>query len=190
MGMARALHRLSGAWARVEIFLAAVLAAVVTGLILLNVVTRSMRMAIYWVDEAAIYAMIAMAFLAASAAIERREAIAVTLVLDAVPERLVRLLWLAVDGVTLAFAGLLLWFCWIWFDPLALWQAGFDFRAFQRATFNFIYAEPTSTLGFRKYWVWLILPVFASGFALHALSNLVRSLRGELPGGAGAETQS
>lgn len=184
------LHRLSGAWARVEIFLAAVLAAVVTGLILLNVVTRSMRMAIYWVDEAAIYAMICMAFLAASAAIERREAIAVTLVLDAVPPRVAQALWLFVDAVTLAFAGLLLWFCWVWFDPAALWQAGFETRAFQRATFNFIYSEPTSTLGIRKVWVWLILPVFALGFALHAVSNLVKTLRGQVPGSGPAEAQT
>ena len=183
------LHRISAGWARVELFCAAVLAAVVTCLILLNVVTRSLRMPIYWVDEAAIYAMVCMTFLAASAAIERREAISVTLFVDMVRPALARLLWLFVDAVTLLFAGLMLWFCWIWFQPAELIAAGFDLRAFRGATFNFIYAEPTSTLGIRKYWVWLVMPAFAAGFALHALSNLVKSLRGQVPGAGDVATE-
>lgn len=175
------LHRLSALWARVELVAAALCAAAVTVLILLNVVTRSMRMAIYWVDEAAIYAMIWMTLLAASAAIERRDAIAVTLFLDMVPPSGARAIWLFVDAVTLAFGVLLIWFCWIWFDPVGLWNAGFDTRTFQGTTFNFIYAEPTTTLGIRKVWLWLVMPVFAAGFSLHALSNAVRTLRGEVP---------
>ena len=183
------LHRLSAGWARVEVVLAALLAAAVSVLILLNVVTRSLRVPIYWVDEAAIYAMICMTFLAASAAIERREAISVTLFVDLAGERLARWLWVFVDATTLAFAALLVWFCWIWFAPLELWAAGFDFRAFQRATFNFVYAEPTSTLGIRKFWIWLVMPVFALGLTLHAVSNLVKSLRGRVPGAGGVVTE-
>lgn len=174
------LHRLSAGWAKVELFCAAVLAGVVTVLILLNVVTRSMRMAIFWVDELAIYAMVAMAFLAASAAIERREAIAITLIVDAVRPKLRRLFWLFVDVVTLGCAVFLLYICWTWFRPDVLWQVGGDFRAFQRQTFIFTYAEPTSTLGVRKFWFWLVVPAFATGLFLHGLSNLVKTLRGEI----------
>ncbi len=182
------LHRVSAGWARVEIFVAALMAGAVTGLILLNVVTRSMRRSIYWVDEAAIYAMVIMTFLAASAAIERREAIAITLIVDVLNPSLQRVFWIFVDAVTLLCAVLLLWFCWIWFQPDVLWRTGFDFRDFQRETFNFMYREPTSTLGMQKYWFWLAMPVFALGLFLHALSNLVKTLRGQPVVPAGGRT--
>ena len=181
------LHRLSAGWARVELFCAAILAGVVSLLILLNVVTRSLRMAIYWVDELAIYSMVVMTFLAASAAIERREAIAITLIVDAVRPALQRALWLFVDVVTLICAIFLLYVCWVWFRPEVLWQVGFDFRAFQRQTFIFTYAEPTSTLGVRKFWFWLVVPVFAAGLFLHGLSNLIKTLRGEIVQPVGAD---
>jgi len=173
------LHRISAAWARVEMFLAAVLAGAVTGLILLNVITRSMRRAIYWVDEAAIYAMVAMAFLAASAAIERREAISITLISDTLNPAGQKAVRLFVDVMTLTAAALLIATCWIWFAPLQIWAADFDIRTFQGQTFNFIYSEPTTTLGFPKFWVWLVMPVFALGLTLHAVSNLVKTLRGD-----------
>ena len=175
------LHRLSAAWARIELICAAVLAGLVSVLILLNVITRSMRMALYWVDEAAIYAMVLMTFLAASAAIERRESISITLIMDLMRPRVQAMFWLFVDLITALAAVLLVWFTWRWFDPVTLAQVGFDFRAFQGETFNFIYAEPTSTLGIRKFWVWLIMPVFTLGFLLHATSNLVKTLRGQTP---------
>lgn len=175
------LHRLSAAWARIELTCAAVLAGLVTLLILLNVATRSMRLALYWVDEAAIYAMVLMTFLAASAAIERRESISITMIMDLTRPRVQGAFWLFVDLVTLLCAVLLIWFTWRWFDPVTLAGVGFDSRAFQGETFNFIYAEPTSTLGVRKFWVWLIMPVFALGLVLHATSNLVKTLRGQTP---------
>lgn len=187
------LYRLSALWARAEIALAALLAAVVTVLILVNVATRSARMAIYWVDETAIYAMIWMTFLAASAAVHDRSAVAVTLVPDMLSERARTRLVVALDLVALGFGLAVAWFCWLWFDPAGLAAAGFDVEAFQGATFNFIYAEPTNTLGIRKVWVWLIMPLFAFGFLLHALANLSRSLpqalgREDAATGAGSST--
>lgn len=175
------VHRLSAGWARIEMLTAAVLAAVVSVLILYNVVTRAMRQAVFWVDEAAIYAMVAMAFLAASASIAQREAISITLIVDMLSTRAQRLMWLFVDLVTLGAAVLLLWACWVWFDPLTLIAVDFDLRAFRGETFNFIYAEPTSTLGIPKFWFWLVMPVFALGFTLHALSNLLKTLEGRIP---------
>lgn len=152
--------------------LAAGLAVGVTLLVLLNVVTRAFSVAIYWVDEAAIYAMAWMTFLAASAAVHYGQSVAVTLLTDAVSGRAARVLQKAVDGVILIFGLLMLWFCWRWFMPLDLVRAGFDTEAFQARTFNFIYAEPTSTIGIRKVWIWVIMWIFALGMTLHALGNL------------------
>lgn len=182
------VHRLSDGWARIEMFTAAVLAAVVSVLILYNVVTRAMRQAVFWVDEAAIYAMVAMAFLAASAAIAQREAISITLIVDLLSRRAQRFMWLFVDLVTLGAGVMLLWACWIWFDPVTLFAADFDLREFRRLTFNFIYAEPTSTLGMRKFWFWLVMPVFSVGFTLHAVSNLLKTLNGQIPASATTES--
>lgn len=169
------LRRASELWARIEVTVAAALAAAISGLILLNVVTRAAGAAIYWVDEAAIYAMVWMTFLAASAALHYRTAVAVTIVPELAP-RVGPALARAVDAVVLVFAALMLWLCWRWFMPLELARAGFDTAAFQGATFNFIYAEPTSTIGLPKVWVWLIMPVFSLGALLHAAANLAAPL--------------
>ena len=86
------------------------------------------------------------------------------------------LVGVAVDAMVLLFALLLVWLCWRWYQPLTLAQTGFDTRAFQGQTFNFIYAENTSTLGIKKFWAWLIVPWFALSLSLHGVSNLVQSL--------------
>jgi TRAP-type C4-dicarboxylate transport system permease small subunit len=166
------LYRVSTVWARIEIFCAAVMAASVSGLILLNVVTRASGNAIYWVDEAAIYAMVWMTFLAASAALHYRNAIAVTVLNELLPVSSRR--WLArfVDLTVFVFALLLAWVCLRWFMPLELIAAG-DVKTFQGATFNFIYAEPTNTLGIKKAWVWLAMVAFSLGTLLHSTANLL-----------------
>ncbi|WP_051242455.1 TRAP transporter small permease [Stappia stellulata] len=170
------LYRISAFWARCEIALAAALAATITGLILLNVVTRSAHMAIYWIDEAAITAMVWMTFLAGSAAVHRRSGVAVTLLFDMLSPSVARWWRLGLDLVAGGFAAAMVWFCLLWFDPLALYAAGFDTQAFQGETFNFIYAEPTVTLGIPKAWVWSVMIVFTFGLTLHALSNLVATV--------------
>lgn len=175
------LKRLSRGWARVELALAAALALGISLLILANVVTRATGRAIYWTDEAAIYAMIWMTFLAASASIHERSAVAVTLVPDMLGDGGQRVFRIAVDVVVLAFALFMAWFCWRWFRPDVLIATGFDAQAFQQETFNFIYAEPTNTLGLPKVWVWLVMPLFTLGLILHAVHNLIAGLRGEAP---------
>lgn len=172
------LSRLSDRLAYLEEIVAAALAAAVTLLILVNVAFRAAGSPLYWISELAIYAMIWMTFLIASAVLKRRQSISVTLLSDLVPGFGHRLLMAAVDLAVLLFAVLLLWLCWRWYQPLALAQAGFDFRAFQGETFNFIYAENTSTLGIRKFWVWLIVPWFALSLTFHGLVNLGGALRG------------
>lgn len=62
------LYRISRYWAKLEIWCSAFLALTVTLLILLNVVTRYLGAALFWVDELAIYAMVWMTFFGASAA--------------------------------------------------------------------------------------------------------------------------
>lgn len=172
------LGRISHGWARAEMALAAALAVAITLLVLLNVVTRALSASIFWVDEAAIIAMGWMTFLAASAAVHFGHSVSVTLFADMLGGAAARAAQRLVDTVVLLFACLMIWLCWRWFLPLDLLRAGFDTMVFQGETFSFIYAEPTLTLGIRKFWLWLIMPLFACGMFLHALANLVRPLAG------------
>ncbi len=167
------LKRISAIWARGELALAALLAVGVTLLILLNVVTRTAGAAIYWVDEAAIYTMVWMTFLGASAAIASQQQVAITALTDVLPDGLRRVAAKLVDVAVFVFACAMIWFCWRWYMPLAIAEAGFDARAFQGATFNFIYAEPTSTIGIRKWIIWLVMPLFSLGVFIHALAHLL-----------------
>jgi len=166
------LFRLSATWARIELGCAAVLAVCVTLLILLNVVTRTAGNALFWVDELAIYAMVWMTFLGASAALHHRNSVAITLVTDAVPAPVRQAIVKLVDIIVFAFALTMLWFAWRWFMPLEFARAGFDAQAFQGRTFNFIYAEPTLTLGVQKYLFWLVMWLFALGATLHSAMHL------------------
>ncbi|AUH35155.1 TRAP transporter small permease [Paracoccus tegillarcae] len=166
------LGRASANWARVEMALAAAMAAAITLLILLNVATRSLGVALFWVDELAIYAMAWMTFLGASAALHYGHAVAVTILTDVLPRTIRTGAAILADLIVLIFALFMIWFCWRWFSPLELARQGFDTKAFQAATFNFIYAEPTTTLGIKKAWVWSVMWFFALGATLHSLANL------------------
>ena len=164
---------LSARVARIEMALAICLAVSISLLILLNVVTRSAGAALYWVDELAIYAMAWMTFLSASAALHFGHTVAVTILTDMLPPLVRSLAAKLVDLIVFAFALAMFWFCWRWFSPLQLAQHGFDFKAFQAATFNFIYSEPATTLGIKKYWVWMVMWAFAIGATLHSFTNLI-----------------
>lgn len=166
------LYRLSAAWARAELRAAALLAVTVTVLVLLNVVTRTAGNALFWVDELAIYAMAWMTFLGASASLHYRNSVAITLLPDTVSPKAKTVIIKTVDIVVFVFALAMLWFCWRWFKPLDLLRAGFDVQLFQGQTFNFIYAEPTSTLGIPKYLFWSVMWLFALGSTLHSAMHL------------------
>jgi TRAP-type C4-dicarboxylate transport system permease small subunit len=170
--MAR-LTRISNALLRIEQRAVTFLAAALLLLILLNIVTRELQAALFWVDELAIYTMIWMAFIGASAMIRMRGGVAVTIVVDLLPPSARRALARLVDAIVLVFAATLLVLCWLWYDPVALVRSGFDFERFAASTFKFIYSEPTSTIGISKFWVWLAVPVMAIGMTVHALANLV-----------------
>ncbi|MDR5897634.1 TRAP transporter small permease subunit [Halomonas vilamensis] len=170
------LQRLSTALARVEEMTAAALAAVVTCLILTNIAFRVVGSPLYWISELSIYAMIWMTFLIASAVLKRRQGIAVTLLPEALSQTGRKLIMLWVDGMVLLFALAMVGLCWQWYQPLTLARLGFDTQAFQGETFNFIYAENTSTLGIKKFWFWLIVPWFALSLTLHSIANFVQGL--------------
>ncbi|AXI48686.1 C4-dicarboxylate ABC transporter permease [Sulfitobacter sp. SK012] len=167
------LYRVSAAWARIELWAAAFLAVCVTFLVLLNVATRNTGNALFWVDELAIYAMAWMTFLGASAALHHRNSVAITLLPDAVSPRVKAVTIKIVDIIVFAFALAMLWFCWRWFMPLEFARSGFDSKVFQGNTFNFIYAEPTSTLGVPKYVFWAVMWLFALGATLHSAMHLL-----------------
>ncbi len=169
----RWITRLSNGVLSVEKKLISLLAGILVLLILLNIATRAAGAAIFWVDELAIYTMIWMALIGASAMIRMRMGVAVTLVTDLLPEPVQRAVARLVDAILLFFAITLLVLAWQWYDPLALVGAGFDFDAFAQNTFKFIYTEPTNTIGIRKYWVWLAVPVMTIAMTLHAGANLL-----------------
>lgn len=167
------ITRLSNALLRVERFAVTGLVAALLLLILLNIVTRELGSALFWVDELATYTMIWMALIGASAMVRMRAAVAVTIVVDLLPPRPRRWIGRIVDALLLVFALALLVLCWQWYDPVALARSGFDFDAFAASTFKFIYSEPTNTIGIGKYWVWLAVPVMSLNMSLHALANLL-----------------
>lgn len=72
-----------------------------------------------------------------------------TLLPDCLSPRSAAVLRLLADLLLLVFTLLLGWMVWVWFDPLAA-NAAASLEAFSAQSFNFIYQEPTVTLGIRK----------------------------------------
>ena len=170
------LQKISGGILKFEKVVLIFLAAAVTGLILLNVVTRSVDFALYWVDELAIYSMIWMVLIGASMIVRLRKGIAVTILEEMLSQSMKNRMALVVDFVILAFALVLLWMCYLWYDPATLVSVGFDLAEFSADSFNFIYEEPTNTLGIPKFWIWLIVPVVSLTMSVHALVNFLERL--------------
>jgi TRAP-type C4-dicarboxylate transport system permease small subunit len=173
----RFVARVSNAILGVEKTVITALAGILLVLILLNVATRAAGAAIFWGDELAIYTMVWMTLIGASAMVRMRAGVAVTLVTDLLPPSARRVVQRVADAALLFFAVTLLILCWRWYDPIALFESGFDFDAFAQETFKFIYAEPTSTIGIRKFWVWLAVPLMATAMTIHAVANLLERSR-------------
>lgn len=167
------LTSLSSTMAKVELKTAGILVAVITILIVLNVVTRAANMAIFWIDEAAIFTMVWTVFLGTAVLMQRRQSVAVTLFRDFAPPKFKCIFEIAYDWSILIFSLLLLYFCWIWYRPDALIALGFNTQEFSMSTMNFIYQDTTNTLGIPKYLVWLIIPYFAFSCFIHSLANII-----------------
>lgn len=162
--------------ARIELILSATFLAIIFILLLINVLTRALNVPLYWVDEAAIMAMIWMALFAASASIQKRSSIAVTLIIDLIPTVATKYLIVLVDLIILLFFLTFFYLCWNWFDIINLYKLDWNVSKFSMESFNFLYEEPSMTLGINKFWFWLILPIFSLSSSIHSTINLFLSI--------------
>lgn len=185
-----AIVAVSGRLLRVEHRAIQALMFLLSALILLNVVTRYTGHPIYWIDESAVYSVVWLTFIGASAMTRMRLDFAVTMLTERFSERgaaifrVIATLGVVLFGVAL---GVM---CWLWLDPVGIAQAGFDARDYAGQSFNFIYTERTQTLNWPTWVIYLIMPLFAFTMTLHALANLFEDLglvaKQELPGFAAA----
>lgn len=185
------IRALSNTIGRAERAALRVLVVILPLMILINVASRALKVPIFWLDELAVLTMVWLAMVGLAVTLKTREAVAVTLLIDTVPKNVSNVLQCAADLVVVGFAVALLVLCYMWFDPLALWRNGFNVDAFAADSFNFVYQEPTATLGVPKFWFWVILPLVALTSSIHALANLLDSLRESYPvRGAGPSSAS
>lgn len=186
MAVPEVVVALSGRWLRLEHRAIQGLMFLLSALILLNVATRYAGRPIYWIDESAVYSVVWLTFIGASAMTRMRLDFAVTMLTVRFSERgaaIFRII--ATLGVLLFGIGLLV-MCWLWLDPVGIAQAGFDAREYAGQSFNFIYTERTQTLNWPTWVIYLIMPLFALSMSLHALANLFEDLglveKQKLPG--------
>jgi len=175
-GWARGIQRASGAILRAERLALMALMGLLALMILLNVATRYSGMPIYWVDEAAVYLVVWLCFVGASAMTRLRLDFAVTLLTDTLGERMARRVKALSTACVLLFGCALIAMCWVWMDPVGIARHGFDAREFAAESFNFLYTERTQTLNWPTWVVQLVLPLFALCFTVHAAANLVEDL--------------
>ncbi len=157
-----------------------------SALILLNVVTRYSGMPIYWVDESAVYSVVWLTFIGASAMTRLRLDFAVSLLTERLSPRNAAIAKVISSLGVVAFGALLAWMSWLWLDPVGFAQAGFDAKAFAGKTFNFIYTERTQTLNWPTWILYLIMPLFAVSMMVHGIANVIEDMglapRAALPG--------
>lgn len=170
MGLRAILLRLSGEIAFFEARFAGLVIVAVLALLLANVVSRAFGKPLIWTDELAVYLMVIGAFTGASLGLAHRHHIAVSLLADAVSAPMRQALAYVVDLILVLLFGLFAWMLWNWFDPLGVLAAK-DLQTYSRTSFNFLYQEPTITLGVSKVWFWLILPVFCLTGLVHVLAR-------------------
>jgi TRAP-type C4-dicarboxylate transport system permease small subunit len=172
----RAVTAVSEALLVVERFAIGALMALLTGLILLNVVTRYGRVPLYWIDESAIFTTVWLTFIGASAMSRLRLDFSMTLLTERLPALAVTamrvLSTLCILGFGLALAAM----CWLWMDPVGIASAGFDAREYGGATFNFLYTERTQTLNWPSWVVYLVMPLFAFTLMVHSAANLIEDI--------------
>jgi TRAP-type C4-dicarboxylate transport system permease small subunit len=173
---ARLLIGLSESVLGLEKLMIGTLMAVVLGLILLNVVTRYAGAPLYWVDEAAVYAMVWLTFIGGSALTRLRLDFAVTLLSDKLSRKNAARLQAFATFLAFLFAVGLAAMCWNWMDPRGIAAAGFDAKAYAGESFNFLYTERTQTLNWPIWVISLVLPLFSVTLAIHTAANLVEEL--------------
>lgn len=152
---------------KVELAFCRLLIVAFATLLVVNVAKRYLFNApIYFAEELAVYILIWMAFLAIAATVARREMIALTFAVDALPAQVRRVIDLAVIGTTLAIAVLLLVVSWQWlFSPAVRF-------------------EQALTLGIAKRPFLAIVPIFFTLISFHLVANMVERWREGAPGAA------
>jgi len=147
-----------------------------TALILVNVVTRYSHFPIYWIDESAVYCVVWLTFIGASAMTRLRLDFAVTMMTERLSARNQRIAKVVATGMVVVFGVSLIATCVLWMDPIGLARAGFDARKLAAETFNFLYTERTQTLNWPTWVVYLTLPIFAVSMTIHGVANLLEDL--------------
>lgn len=186
LSIPEAVVAVSGHWLRLEQRAIQGLMFLLSALILLNVATRYGGRPIYWIDESAVYSVVWLTFIGASAMTRMRLDFAVTMLTERFPPRGAAIARALSTCAVLLFGIGLGVMCWLWLDPVGIAQAGFDAREYAANSFNFIYTERTQTLNWPTWVIYLIMPLFALSMSLHALANLLEDLglvaKQELPG--------
>ena len=147
-----------------------------TALILVNVVTRYSHFPIYWIDESAVYSVVWLTFIGASAMTRLRLDFAVTMLTERLSPRRQKIAKVISTGLVVVFGIALIVTCVLWMDPIGLARAGFDGRKLAAETFNFVYTEHTQTLNWPTWVLYLTLPIFAVSMTVHGLANLLEDL--------------
>jgi len=147
-----------------------------TGLILVNVVTRYSHFPIYWIDESAVYCVVWLTFIGASAMTRLRLDFAVTMLTERLSPRHQKIAKVISTGLVVVFGVALIVTCVLWMDPVGLARVGFDGRKLAGETFNFLYTERTQTLNWPTWVMYLTLPIFAVSMTIHGLANLLEDL--------------
>jgi len=147
-----------------------------TALILINVVTRYSHFPIYWIDESAVYCVVWLTFIGASAMTRLRLDFAVSMMTERLSARSQKIAKIIATGMVVVFGVSLIVTCVLWMDPIGLARAGFDARKLAAETFNFLYTERTQTLNWPTWVVYLTLPIFAVSMTIHGFANLLEDL--------------
>ena len=161
-----------------ELRIGGLLMAALICAILTNVVTRYFAVPLYWIDELAVLVLVWLAFIGASAMSRLRLDFAITFLADAVPAALSLAIRMGSLLLILAFGLALALMCWLWLDPVGILGAGLDGRAFAAQSFNFLYTERTMTLGWPRWAVMAVVPVFAITLTVHTLASLLEEAFG------------
>lgn len=141
-------------------------------LITVNIVLTAFGAPLYWANEAAVSLVAFTTFVGASVLTFSGEHPSVSLARDFLPPKIADLLIKAADLFMLCLALVLIYLSWRLFAPLDVVRHDFDLMAFAIEAGNFVYQEPTNTLGISKAWIWLApVPTFFT-MALHAAARL------------------
>lgn len=171
----RLLARLSRRVAQGEMALGAILVAVIGLSLLAGSVSRTLGRPLVWTDELAVHLMVWVAFLGASLGIATRGHMAIGLLPERLTARDRARLLLLTDSLVLVFILVMAWLAWRWFDLPGLLRTGSG-AALAGDTFNFVYTDPTLTLGVPKFWFWLIVPMTCATGLIHAAAALAADL--------------